>query len=165
MSGRHAAAADRYYKSRVFREHGWCKDMLLLQAGAQALGPSKLLALVLERAGLREEAAAGGEALRREASPNLLSTQPPAATPASVVAEALAPVQSVRLVAPPAAAQAPAPADADADFDGHLAEGFASYAEAEAVKAERDRLSEVCDDRVYEAVCVHVIPAERGRLS
>ena len=31
-NGRALWAADSFYRSRLYREHGWCKDMLLIQA-------------------------------------------------------------------------------------------------------------------------------------
>ena len=51
-NGRVPWAADRFYRSRLHREMGWAKDMLLLQLCAHALGPSAFLARVLQRGGL-----------------------------------------------------------------------------------------------------------------
>ena len=48
-NGRVPWAADRFYRSRLHREMGWAKDMLLLQLCAHALGPAAFLDRVLQR--------------------------------------------------------------------------------------------------------------------
>ena len=51
-NGRVPWAADRFYHSRLHRELGWAKDMLLLQVCADAVGPAAFLRRAMLRAGL-----------------------------------------------------------------------------------------------------------------
>ena len=51
-NGREAWAADRFYRSRLYREAGWSMDMLVVQVCATVLGPSSFIRHILQRAGV-----------------------------------------------------------------------------------------------------------------
>ena len=92
-TGRVPWASDKFYRSRLHREIGWSRDMVLLQACASVLPPSAFLKTVLARAGLLDDGAAAADD----------AAAAPAAAPAAAAASAAADVSSPRAPPPPSA--------------------------------------------------------------